>query len=560
MLRKKIIRPLAWIVGVPLVLFLALVIWYRVSVNVRPPQPEDPEQYRFSREQLSDSTFRSDHGWLRHARPGLWELYVEGDAFERGYTTGLLTEELIGKQEQAFVDEIRRRIPSESYLNTLRYFITLFNRKLPDYVPVEYQKEIWGISQYVSGEYDFIGPPFLRILNYHAAHDIGHALQNMNLVACTAFGAWGEKSADSAVIIGRNFDFYAGDEFAEEKIIMFVKPDSGYTFMSISWGGFIGVVSGMNERGLTVTLNAAKSAIPMSARTPVSILAREILQYASTIDEALEIAKRHRTFVSESFFIGSAQDGRAALIEKTPEETVLFDPDTNFMVVTNHFHAKEFEDDELNLENLANGTSIYRFIRTEQLLTGHWPVDAAGAAEILRDYKGLNGEDIGLGNERAVNQFIAHHSVIFKPEDLKVWVAAPPYQLGEYVCYDLKKILVEGLRCHLNIMLNDPDESLPADTFLQSAVYQNLMKYRVLSEMISGLDRDDISHKLDDISAAADSLIKYNPEFFMTYRTLGDYYYGLGQIAKAREYYLTALEKEPPSEAERRYVGERLGQ
>lgn len=556
MLRFRFIRILAWFLGILGLLLLVLVVWYRLSVNIVPPEPENPELYRYTREQVTDSAYRCEQGWLRHARPGIWELYVEGDAFARGTANGLLTEELIVKQEVAFIDELKRRIPSESYLKSLRYFVAIFNRHLPDYVPMEYQQEIAAISGFTSRDYDFIGEPYLRILNYHAAHDIGHALQNMNLVACTAFGAWGTRSAGS-MVIGRNFDFYAGDEFAKEKIILFVKPDSGYAFMSIGWGGFIGVVSGMNEQGLTVTLNAAKSDIPFSARTPVSILAREILQYASTIDEALAIAGERQTFVSESFLIGSARDGRAALIEKSPDTTVLFEPEGDQIVVTNHFQSPAFSLEELNLENIANGTSAYRYERTEQLLAARLPLDEAGTAEMLRDYKGLDDQDIGLGNEKAVNQFIAHHSIIFKPEELKVWVATPPYQLGEYLCYDLGKIFDHGLRCHLNIMLNTPGESIPDDTLLNSTVFQDLTRYKSIVENLLYPPRDVISAPRDVISASADSLIQYNPQSFLAYRYLGDHYWEMGQRDKARVLYRRALEMEPPSEAERQYVRKR---
>ena len=63
-------------------------------------------------------------------------------------------------------------------------------------------------------------------------------------------------------MIGRNFDFSASERFAENQLVCFIRPDSGYRFVMIGWAGMCGALSGMNEKGLTVTINAAKSDIP----------------------------------------------------------------------------------------------------------------------------------------------------------------------------------------------------------------------------------------------------------------------------------------------------------
>jgi predicted choloylglycine hydrolase len=228
-------------------------------------------------------------------------MYIEGSAFERGVAHGKLCRKLLEKQEEYFNDQITKLVPSGFYLHFLKYFVEWFNRNLDKNVTEEYKKEIYGISASASDKFQYIGSNYQRILNYHAAHDIGHALQNLALVGCTSFGTWDDASADGNMIIGRNFDFYVGDRFANNKIVDFVNPSQGFKFMSVGWAGFIGVVSGMNEKGLTVTINAAKSQIPTGSATPVSLVAREILQYAKNIGEAVQIARKRKMFVSIGF-------------------------------------------------------------------------------------------------------------------------------------------------------------------------------------------------------------------------------------------------------------------
>ncbi|MCE3280439.1 MAG: peptidase [Bacteroidetes bacterium] len=379
------------------------------------------------------------NSWIKKSETGLWEMYVEGNGFERGVREGKLNKELAEKQEIAFVDQLQKMIPSRPMLNYLKFFIGFFNRHIDQYVIQEYKEEIYGESLYASDKFDFIAPKYYRMLNYHAAHDIGHALQDKNMVVgCTAFGIWSDRTDDGTLLIGRNFDFFVGEAFAEDKLINFVKPKDGYKFMMVSWAGMIGAVSGMNEKGLTVTLNASKSEIPTSAATPISLVAREILQYAKNINEALEIAKKRKTFVSESLLIGSAEDNRTATIEKTPSRTELYESEgTNYLVCANHYQGKAFVDDKVNQENIAKSSSDYRLKHLTQLINEVPKISVQEAASILRNRKGLDGKDIGMGNEKSLNQLIAHHSVIFKPSKLEVWISTNPFQLGQYVCYDL---------------------------------------------------------------------------------------------------------------------------
>lgn len=541
---KKISRWLFYSFFVATDFVFLFLISFIISVTIKIPVPINKDVLKLERTKLATDFYTINNNWIKKSDTGLWEIYLEGDGFERGVIEGKLNKELAEKQEIAFVNQLKKMIPSEGMLNYLKFFIAFFNRHLDQYVIDEYKQEIYGESLFASDKFDFIAPKYYRMLNYHAAHDIGHALQDKNMiVGCTAFSAWADKTDDNTLLIGRNFDFYVGDEFAEDKLINFVKPTNGYKLMMISWAGMIGTVSGMNEKGLTVTINAAKSEIPTSAATPISLVAREILQYAKNIDEAYSIAQKRKTFVSESIMIGSLADNKTATIEKTPSKTKLFNsPNNDYIICANHYQGKAFENDKANMSNIANSSSDYRFKHLNQLINQYPKISVVNAAAILRNQKGMDNKDIGMGNEKALNQLIAHHSVIFKPARLQVWVSTNPFQLGQYVCYDLNKVFAEAPVLKEKKELYEKQLNIPADSFLYSLDYKKFTVYKKYRELFKYIHKHKSSYKVD--SKTIITFINLNPEYYETYFLLGNYFKDENNKREALKYFNTALTKE----------------
>jgi isopenicillin-N N-acyltransferase like protein len=543
---KKIRKWSFRILAAILLLFVVAAV-YLVQVSKVPnPTVKSNTSLQWQRIEISNGFYTLNNNWFRKSKSGLYELYVEGTPFERGVINGKLTKELVVRQEDHFSEQITKMVPSSFTRQYLKYFIGWFNRDLDKTITEECREEIYGVSTSASDKYQYLGSNYQRILNYHAAHDIGHALQSMALVGCTSFGTWNDKSADSTLIVGRNFDFYVGDKFAEDKIIAFFNPTSGHKYMTITWGGFIGAVSGMNEEGLSVTINAAKSDYPLGSATPVSLVTREILQYAKNITEAIAIAKKRNMFVSESFLVASAADNKAVIIEKTPDTLDVYDPNKNFILCTNHFQSKGLTNSEMNKQQLNESASVYRYERLMELLNNNGKNTVQKTIDILRDRKGVHNTDIGNGNEKAINQLIAHHSVVFEPKKRLVWISTAPWQLGQYIAYDLKKIFaLQPLKKDIEIA--DSTLTIAADSFLLSSGYQNFQLFRKFKQRIADGDKINV-----------DSLVATNPQFYHTYVLAGDYLYKQKDYSKALYFYKLALTKVIATKKEEDHINEQI--
>ena len=178
------------------------------------------------------------------------------------------------------------------------------------------------------------------------------------------------------------------------------------------------------------------------------------------------------------------------------------------------------------------------------------PVKAAG---VMRNKEGLGELSLGYGNQKAINQLLTHHSVIFKPEQKLVWVSSNPYQLGEYVAYDLNEVFNTPHKGTLTSMGID-SLTIPKDPFVDTQGFKNYEKYRIQDRTI-----DKAIKRKEHLSA---DFIKHyqslNPDYWEVYYKPGVYLYNRGYYTAARAEFEKALTKEITTLPEKKKVEEYL--
>src|SRR5581483_4162893 len=164
---------------------------------------------------------------------------------------------------------------------------------------------------------------------------------------------------------------------------------------------------------------------------PVSLVVRDVLERARTLDEAVAIVREATVFVSDAFVIVSGDENRAVVVEKSPARCAVREAERGLLLATNHFLAPEFANDATNGKRAREATTEERLARLRELvppLAGK--LDAATCVSVLRDRRGPGGKDVGLGNRGAIDALIATHSVIFDAADRVLWVSCGPHTLG----------------------------------------------------------------------------------------------------------------------------------
>lgn len=377
------------------------------------------------------ASYRETVGQLTH-------VHLAGDPATIGTAHGLLVGDLITALEADMTATFVDRVPSFPARHLILGLVAFNNRSLIGHFTPEELTEISASTTAHGAAWDSLrslGPSFSRGLQYHALHDVSQYLIDNPLVrpiqvGCTALAVGGARTTDGHLLVGRLFDFEGGPRFDADKVVFTVTPDTGLRFVHVCWGGMSGGVTGLNQAGLWVSINAAATAGQGFVGRPIVMVVRQILQYARTIDDALAILKDAPVFVSDGVMLASRDERRVVIAEKGPTGLAIRPWVDDCIVSTNHFLAPEWSFDTRNQERIRRGTTTVRMQRVEELLAQRQRHDPASVLAILRDHAGAGGKPVGFGNRSTINAWIGAHLVVADVTAGVLWVSEPWHGLG----------------------------------------------------------------------------------------------------------------------------------
>lgn len=277
-------------------------------------------------------------------------------------------------------------------------------RRLEAQIPYRYIAEMRGVA-------DGAGVPYTDILLFNVFDDL------LYVSGCSSLGL--EKgSAAGQWIHARNLD-YLLHQLARYKIV--VVQEEGFAplthgYVSVGFPGYIGVLTGMNDQGISLSAHTSISA-DNAVGIPTGFLYRKIMEEASTLDQAVGILRAGPRTIGNNLLLGSYRENRFLAAEVTARQCETRAPAGGVIAVTNHFQCAPLGELQRGPEQLLQGSRQRdKTLREFQSGLGR----PAGVADVQRWFASTKGQGAvfpSVANKGTVQ------GVIFAPAEWAFYVA-----------------------------------------------------------------------------------------------------------------------------------------
>ena len=238
------------------------------------------------------------------------------------------------------------------------------------------------------------------------------------LFHCSGFSIFGDATVNGTMYHGRILDYLKGVGLEQNATVMVFQPDQGNAWVNIGYAGFVGSVSAMNEKHISIGEMGGRGEGNWDGK-PMAQLVRDAMEKASTLEEAVEIFRKAPRTCEYYYVISDGNTKKAVALECTPTKFVTVSPGESHPQL----------DHPMKDTVLISAGSRYETL-AQRVKDNYGKLDAEGARNLML---------------RPVAMTSNIHSVLFAPETLDFWVANAdsknPAAHTRYTHYNLAEML-----------------------------------------------------------------------------------------------------------------------
>jgi len=244
---------------------------------------------------MAEVVQREGLGWLEKI-DGQQILHVEGTPYELGYQHGRLLKDQIAHNTHHFID----RLSSDQVPPVVQSFIQAMPEVLP-FIPDSLIQEMHGIA-------DGSEVPYDKILLLNLFPEMFHCS------AVTVHGKASEKFYHVRVL-----DYAVGSGLQNTAVAAIVKPNQGHSFLNVTYAGFVGSVTGMNDQQISLGEIGGKGYGSWKG-LPMSFLLRLVLENTASLDEIVSLLKSTPRTCEYHYIFSDGKTARAMAVHVTADQ------------------------------------------------------------------------------------------------------------------------------------------------------------------------------------------------------------------------------------------------
>jgi len=347
---------------------------------------------------------RCGKGWLE-VIDGYPVLHLKGTPYEMGYQHGALLKEHIHRNLHNLLQVKGKKTLAQfgpvkiKPRHAIQTIIAIQNK----YVPKKYFDELDGLAAGAD-----VSRSDARVANFIP-----------ELFHCSGFAIMNSATKDGTLYHGRVLDYAIDWGLQEHAVIIVAEPDGGIPFVNVTYAGFIGSVTGMNAKSVSIGEMGGRG-LGHWKGVPMAFLVREVLEGAETLDDAIAVFRDNPRTCEYYYVIADGKTNRAVGMEASWDTFTVIRPGEKHPLLPTPVKGCAL---------LSAGDRYRELVR--RVKAGYGNFTAETALRLM---------------DRPVAMKSNLHNVLFEPQTTRFWVAnagkdGQPAASQQYFHFKLRDLL-----------------------------------------------------------------------------------------------------------------------